>query len=158
MTAEPATESAQKRGTPYPPTRTDADIRALALAMVHGHVIDATSVPKRLVPMVFLPLLQGPFAGWSDEQMREVIVFGVITDESTLDRGINGYPVFRHIHLWRIDCFSRALVMAALAIRAYEAVTGPDPLHHPGPDEDEPAPAPAGQAAPRPETPAPDPG
>ncbi len=129
MSADPVTEPVERR-MPFPPERSDEDIRTVALAFLHANLVDMSAVPPRLLPVVFLPLMDAPFAGWSDEERHDVVLFGLLSDESTGNLSINGFPVFKEIHVWRIDCFSKALLLAARAVRAYEAFTGPDPLHH----------------------------
>ncbi len=103
----------------------DERIRDLARDMLAGQVVDITMVPADLVCVVFMPLIARPFAGWTRNELEQIMVFGINSTRSTARRSINGLPIFTEMHVWRFDDYASAVVLARAAKQAQEAVLGP---------------------------------
>lgn len=111
-------------GFRMPAARSDEEIRRLAEHMLAGRVYLVTDVPEDLARMVFLPLAFGALADITREQCSQVVPLAVLGEHHTIDRSINGFPIFTEMAIWQADDFKRAFMMGA---RAMHALNNPPP-------------------------------
>ncbi len=123
--------AAATRTLRFPDPMPDERIRDLARDMLAGQVVDITMVPADLVYVVFMPLIARPFAGWTRDELEQIMVFGINSIRATAPRSVNGLPIFREMNVWRFDDYACAVALARAAQQAQEAVLGP-PLARPG--------------------------
>jgi len=93
--------------------------------MLRDVVYPLEAIPVDLMHMVFLPIAFGAFQDWTDDQIRETALFGVLSDAETAATTVNGWPIFTCCHVWRRHDFNRAMAMAAEMLRQMEAVQVP---------------------------------
>lgn len=110
-----------------PRPRTDTEIKQLARWITQNTLLSYIDVPKTLLGMVFMPITLGMFAGWPEEDFKKIHLYGVVGVHKTLDRSVNGLPIFVECGLCLNEDFIRAVVLAAEVLRAQRAILGPDP-------------------------------
>lgn len=91
------------------PTMSDEDLRAFVDGAVSGRLFTSVQVTNgTLLPLVFLPVSMGVFAGWTKEELENVGVIWEWCDVS-MPRTINGMPIFMSMRLMNKADWQRAL-------------------------------------------------
>lgn len=76
------------------PNQADEDLKKLAVDLYEGRIYTDRHLPaNQTAGMVFMPLILGAFADWSDEEKKQVGMIYEYIDKA-LPRGVNGQPIF----------------------------------------------------------------
>ena len=89
------------------PRMSDDELRKFVLGLCDGSLFTMFDCPQIMIPMVFMPIALGAFAGYVAEDMAEVgCVYEYYSEAGP--RSINGLPVFASFKLVHIDDWRRA--------------------------------------------------
>ncbi len=108
---------------------TDAEIRELANHLRTGRVYTTQTVPKNLLTLVFLPLMF-MVRGFEDQEAfvdyyRDKVAYGIYGVHHTIDRSVNGYPIFTEFKIAYIADYNRAIQLAQAMEDALAALPVP---------------------------------
>jgi len=107
-----------------PRRSTAAEINELVRDLVRERVVHLGMVPEKLLPMVFMPLIYGPFEGATEEQLKQLVVFAIYGKDATTGMSINGWPTFIECRVWYREDFERALQLALDIYQLEKTVLG----------------------------------
>lgn len=84
-----------EKKSPLPARLTPEGRRDFVLAYADGRVVDSCNVPTNLLGVVFLPIALGGLSGWRKRDRDRIgLVYGVIGEDKTCGRYVNGFPMF----------------------------------------------------------------
>ncbi len=93
---------------PLPDEATDDEINALVRGMIGSTVLTHHQAAD-LTPQVFLPVLFGACDRYTDDELRELVVWGDTNRHQTAAMSVNGMPIFFECAIWRRTCFQKAI-------------------------------------------------
>jgi hypothetical protein len=108
-------------GVSVPGPLSDAEINELVRGWLAGDVLFSPEVETQsCLPLVFLPLVFGMLGGWSEVDLKRVVLVGRMRDAGP--RSINGYPSFMACRVILWDDFRRVWWRAGYAQAAQDAI------------------------------------
>jgi hypothetical protein len=90
----------------------DEHIREAAHAIVGNRLVAADHVPADVLGMVFMPLVLGALTEYTEDQVAQLGVFGIIGKHCTSGWGVNGWPTFMEFQVWPREALIRAFDLA----------------------------------------------
>jgi len=97
---------------------TDTAIRELALKSVEGRVVGTWNVKPDMWRLVFMPLAFVDTTMWRRWKRQKVAhVYGILGEDPTAQRAINGHPMFGQCHVITERDFLKLKIAANMAAK-----------------------------------------
>jgi len=109
---------------------TDDELRAFVLGVCDGRIFTSSDVPGYLLGSVFMPIVLGAFAGWSEDDVQQVgLLWEYLHEAGPLS--VNGMPTFFSCRVMHCDDLDRALVAIDAEHERSKRIEQPPPKAEP---------------------------